>query len=77
MQGSFNDSRAYAQLKAKLEAVDQQFGIPGSRVYYLSVPPSLVEMSVAHLKEAGMVADPDGSPPLHARHRGEADRPGP
>ena len=59
MEGSFNDSRAYAQLKAKLEAVDQQFGIPGSRVYYLSIPPSLVEMSVAHLKEAGMVAPAD------------------
>src|ERR1700693_4891345 len=26
--GSFNDARAYAQLKAKLETVDQQFGIP-------------------------------------------------
>ena len=32
VQGSFNDSRAYAQLKAKLDALDQQFGIPGSRV---------------------------------------------
>src|SRR5438045_553330 len=28
--GSFNDARAYQQLKAKLEAVDQQFGVPGS-----------------------------------------------
>ena len=59
VEGSFNDARAYAQLKAKLEAVDQQFGIPGSRVFYLSIPPNLVEMSVAHLKEAGMVAHPD------------------
>src|SRR6516162_8306864 len=40
--GSFNDSRAYAQLKAKLEAIDQQFGIPASRVYYLAVPPQVV-----------------------------------
>src|SRR6476661_5289759 len=32
--GSFNDSRAYQQLKSRLTAVDQQFGIPGSRVYY-------------------------------------------
>src|SRR5262249_7149849 len=37
--GSFNDARAYMQLKARLEAVDQQFGVPGSRVYYLAVPP--------------------------------------
>jgi glucose-6-phosphate 1-dehydrogenase len=59
VEGSFNDSRAYAQLKAKLDAVDQQFGVPGSRIYYLSIPPTLVEMSVAHLKEAGMVGDPE------------------
>src|SRR5262249_53277430 len=44
--GSFNDARAYAQLKARLEVVDQQFGIPNSRIYYLAVPPQLVEMCV-------------------------------
>jgi glucose-6-phosphate 1-dehydrogenase len=58
VEGSFNDARAYQQLKAKLEAVDQQFGIPGSRVYYLSIPPSVVDVSVKHLKEAGLVSHP-------------------
>jgi glucose-6-phosphate 1-dehydrogenase len=58
IEGSFNDARAYQQLKAKLEAVDQQFGIPGGRVYYLSIPPSVVDMSVKHLKEAGLVSNP-------------------
>jgi glucose-6-phosphate 1-dehydrogenase len=56
--GSFNDARAYAQLKAKLAAVDQQFGIPGNRVYYLSIPPQLVATCVEHLKSAGLVAPP-------------------
>jgi glucose-6-phosphate 1-dehydrogenase len=56
--GSFNDARAYQQLKAKLDAVDHQFGIPAARVYYLAVPPSLVGQCVAHLKEAGLVAAP-------------------
>src|SRR5207248_5944094 len=55
--GSFNDARAYGQLKARLEAVDQQFGIPGSRVYYLSIPPQLVQLSVSHLRDAAMVTD--------------------
>src|SRR4051794_14899258 len=59
VQGSFNDAGAYQQLKAKLEAVDQQFGIPGSRVYYLAIPPHLVEMCVNRLREAGMVSPPD------------------
>src|SRR5262245_41066405 len=57
--GSFNDRRAYEQLKAKLAALDQQFGIPGSRVFYLAVPPAVVGLCVQHLKEAGLVHDPD------------------
>jgi glucose-6-phosphate 1-dehydrogenase len=55
VEGSFNEARAYEMLKHKLAAVDQQFGIPGSRVYYLAVPPSAVGPSVSHLKAAGMV----------------------
>jgi glucose-6-phosphate 1-dehydrogenase len=57
VQGSFNDARAYAQLKARLEALDQQFGVPGSRVFYLAVPPQVVHLCVEHLKEAGMIRD--------------------
>jgi glucose-6-phosphate 1-dehydrogenase len=56
--GSFNDTRAYAQLKAKMESVDQQFGIPASRVYYLAVPPAVVRTCVEHLKSAGLIRDP-------------------
>ena len=55
VQGSFGDARAYQLLKSKLEAVDQQFGVPGSRVFYLAVPPQLVGMCVANLRDAGMV----------------------
>ena len=58
IQGSFNDRRAYEQLKAKLDALDQQFGIPGSRVYYLAVPPQVVDLCVQNLKQAGMIRDP-------------------
>ena len=59
VEGSFSDARAYEQLKHKLTAVDQQFGIPGSRVYYLAVPPSVVEISVKNLKSAAMVNPPE------------------
>jgi glucose-6-phosphate 1-dehydrogenase len=55
VSGSFNDSHAYAQLKAKLETLDQKFGIPGSRVFYLSIPPQLVSMCVQHLRDAGLI----------------------
>jgi glucose-6-phosphate 1-dehydrogenase len=58
VSGSFNDAAAYARLKARLETVDQQFGIPASRVYYLAVPPQVVGACVEHLKGAGLVHDP-------------------
>jgi glucose-6-phosphate 1-dehydrogenase len=57
--GSFGDASAYARLKARLEAVDVQFGIPSSRVFYLAVPPFLVPASVAHLRDAGLVRPED------------------
>jgi glucose-6-phosphate 1-dehydrogenase len=58
VSGSFNDSRAYLQLKTRLETLDRQFGIPGSRVYYLAIPPTLVQTCVQHLKSAGLINDP-------------------
>jgi glucose-6-phosphate 1-dehydrogenase len=57
--GSFGDTSAYMKLKARLDAVDAQFGIPGSRVFYLAVPPFLVPTSVQHLKESNLV-NPEG-----------------
>jgi glucose-6-phosphate 1-dehydrogenase len=64
--GSFNDARAYAQLKTRLEVVDHQFGIPGSRIYYLAVPPQVVAMCVENLKQAGMI-HPAEEPRLFTR----------
>jgi glucose-6-phosphate 1-dehydrogenase len=59
VEGSFDDPSAYETLKQKLDAVDAEFGIPGSRVFYLAIPPQLVRPSVEQLKAAGMVAPPD------------------
>jgi glucose-6-phosphate 1-dehydrogenase len=59
VQGKFDDAAAYAQLKARLESLDQQFGIPASRVFYLAVPPQVVKMCVDHLKQVGMIRDPN------------------
>jgi glucose-6-phosphate 1-dehydrogenase len=58
INGSFNDASAYARLKARLDTVDQQFGIPASRVYYLAVPPQVVGVCVEHLKNAGLISNP-------------------
>jgi glucose-6-phosphate 1-dehydrogenase len=59
VEGSFNDGQAYGRLNARLEAIDQQFGVPGNRVYYLAVPPNVVPACTDQLKSAGMVRPAD------------------
>ena len=76
VEGSFNDARAYEQLKAKLDAVDQQFGIPGSRVFYLAIPPQLRRCQ-RESSQGSRAGQPGRARDVHARHRREADRPRP
>ncbi|MBV9123097.1 MAG: glucose-6-phosphate dehydrogenase [Planctomycetes bacterium] len=64
VEGRFDDPAAYQRLKERLETVDQQFGIPGNRVYYLAVPPQVVDACVKNLQAAGMVADPSQAQPF-------------
>src|SRR4029077_11028585 len=39
VEGSFSDAEAYKRLKDRLDEIDAQFGIPGSGLFYLSIPP--------------------------------------
>ncbi len=60
-RGSFDDATAFAELKRRLEEVESERGIPGNRVFYLSVPPSAIETCVQQLHAAGLADAPDGS----------------
>ena len=53
--GAFDDPGAYVELKRKLEEIDQIRGIPGNRVYYLSIPPSAIATCVEQLQRVGLV----------------------
>src|SRR5215831_4787197 len=57
--GSFADPAAYQRLKATLESVEQAHGLPGSRIFYLSIPPSLIATCAEQLRAAGLVTAPD------------------
>src|SRR5262249_45978398 len=59
VEGRFDDPEAFERLKAKLQEVDHQFGIPGARIFYLSIPPTMVQVSIDRLKSAGLVRPPD------------------
>ena len=61
--GKFDDPQSYEALKQKLEEIEPRFGIPGNRVIYLSIPPSLIGLCVEHLEAAGLVT-PEGQGPF-------------
>ncbi len=60
--GGFTDPASYQLLQKQLAEIEPEHGIPGNRIYYLSIPPSLIEPCVENLRAAGLVGDPaDGS----------------
>ncbi|WP_422926272.1 glucose-6-phosphate dehydrogenase [Singulisphaera sp. PoT] len=60
---SFDDPSCYEALKQRLAEIEPQFGIPGNRVFYLSIPPSLIGTCVEHLHKAGLI-NPEGKGPF-------------
>src|SRR5215510_10800507 len=40
--GSFEDAAVFTALKDRLEKIEDEFGIPGNRVFYLAIPPQLI-----------------------------------
>jgi glucose-6-phosphate 1-dehydrogenase len=62
--GSFDDPAAYQALKRHLEEVEQARGVPGNRVYYLSIAPTQIATCVDQLQKAGLVTPPEGSGPF-------------
>ena len=55
VNGSFEDREAYPLLQKRLEEVEAARGIPGNRIFYLSIPPSAIGTCVANLRAAGLV----------------------
>jgi glucose-6-phosphate 1-dehydrogenase len=56
--GSFADPASYDLLETRLMEIEPQHGIPGNRVFYLSIPPSLIAACVDNLRAAGLVSPP-------------------
>ena len=54
-KGDLTDTRSFVELKARLEALEAERGLPGNRLYYLAIPPSGIGDAVSRLGEAGLV----------------------
>jgi glucose-6-phosphate 1-dehydrogenase len=53
--GSIDDPPSLEALKARIEEVERSQGLPGNRIFYLAIPPSLVVPTVEDLQRVGLV----------------------
>jgi glucose-6-phosphate 1-dehydrogenase len=53
--GGYDDPAAFVALRTRLEEIERSLGLPGNRVYYLSIPPSSFATVVRNLGVAGLV----------------------
>ena len=58
MHGSFEDSAAFASLGSRLDVIEHERGVPGNRIYYLAVPPSMFAPITEQLARARFVHPP-------------------
>jgi glucose-6-phosphate 1-dehydrogenase len=56
----FEDAAGFQRLRERLEAADRDEGTAGNRLFYLAVPPGVMEMVAEQLGRAGLVCDPKG-----------------
>ena len=60
--GDADDLQAYRRLKERLDAIEAERGLPGNRLYYLSVGPRFFPVIVRNLGAAGLVHPPGAGP---------------
>lgn len=54
ISGSYDDDSYYERIKNRLDQLDVQYGVPGCRIFYLSVPPALYGTVAENLGFAGL-----------------------
>src|SRR3989441_4679745 len=60
--GSFEDAAVFTTLRQRLDKIEDEFGIPGNRVFYLAIPPQLIIPCVEQLHTAGLITRPAEGP---------------
>jgi glucose-6-phosphate 1-dehydrogenase len=62
-RGDLNSGKKFAELKSRLESIEKERGVPGNRLFYLAIPPSMIGVVVQNLGDAGFVYPVRGSGP--------------
>lgn len=52
--GDYSDRRFYESIKERLDVLDKEYRMSGSRVFYLSVPPDIYDKIVQQLRDGGL-----------------------
>src|SRR5207248_201485 len=52
--GNNDDAAAFARLKARIEAIEKERGLPGNRLFYLSVAPEFFATIIKQLDATGL-----------------------
>ncbi len=63
LSGENEDPLTYAALKSRAEEIEQRFGLPGNRIFYLSIPPSSFAAVCEGLAAAGLAPRPAQTTP--------------
>src|SRR5215218_5000785 len=53
-----DDKAAYSRLKDELAGLDQEWGKPAVRVFYLATPPAVMQLIARQLHDIGLATDP-------------------
>ncbi len=62
---SYDDPKAFVALRERLEQIERTLGLPGNRVFYLSIPPSSFATVVHNLGVSGLVPPPSAPASAH------------
>jgi glucose-6-phosphate 1-dehydrogenase len=63
-EGGYDDPQAYLALKTRLEELEKTLGLPGNRVFYLSIPPASFATVVRNLGASGLLAEANPGTPV-------------
>jgi glucose-6-phosphate 1-dehydrogenase len=61
--GEIEDAETYQRIRNRAQAIEQELGLPGHRVFYLAIPPTSIAAAAEGLQGAGLVHRPDPGHP--------------
>lgn len=56
-KADLSDAQVYTALASRIEEQEKSWGVRTGRIFYLALPPDMVDLVTGHLAEAGLSAD--------------------